>query len=192
MQASLSSRPPPLALTDLPLSSLAGTDALGHDAPPTAVCSGAACVTEPSLLQLFHVSIRLGRRCLGPGRGGGLVGRELRIVLVTEGRPQDSLVGSRFVPFGCLQFLSWSPPNHSVRTCWALGGNTDTSFSSEANQEAASLMETPQHWPLGPDSDACSYMTSGKSLNGLASPPACGVFVQFKGGALVIFCCITN
>nr|XP_008541954.1 PREDICTED: microtubule-associated protein 1S-like [Equus przewalskii] len=31
-----------------------GTDALGHDAPPTAVCSGAACVTEPSLLQLFH------------------------------------------------------------------------------------------------------------------------------------------
>lgn len=133
MQASLSSRPPPLALTDLPLSSLAGTDALGHDAPPTAVCSGPACVTEPSLLQLFHVSIRLERRCLGPGRGGGLVGSELRIVLVTEGRPQDSLVGSRFVPFGCLQSLSWSPPNHSVRTCWALGGNTDTSFSSEAN-----------------------------------------------------------
>ncbi|EPY82546.1 hypothetical protein CB1_000644005 [Camelus ferus] len=30
------------------------TDALGHDAPPAAVCPGTACVTGPSLLQLFH------------------------------------------------------------------------------------------------------------------------------------------
>lgn len=52
-----SSGPPPPALTDLPLSSLAGTDALGHDAPPTSVCSDAARVTEPSLSQLFPVSV---------------------------------------------------------------------------------------------------------------------------------------
>ena len=49
-----SSQPPPPALTDLlPLPSLAGTDALGHDAPPAAVCSGTAGVTGLSLIQLF-------------------------------------------------------------------------------------------------------------------------------------------
>ncbi|CAK7311462.1 hypothetical protein VULLAG_LOCUS16116 [Vulpes lagopus] len=31
-----------------------GIDALGHDAPPTSVCSGTACVTEPSL---SHVTV---------------------------------------------------------------------------------------------------------------------------------------
>lgn len=50
----LSSQPPRQALTDfLPLPSLAGTDALGHDAPPAAVCSGTAGVTGLSLIQLF-------------------------------------------------------------------------------------------------------------------------------------------
>ncbi|XP_063484310.1 uncharacterized protein [Symphalangus syndactylus] len=36
---------------------LTGTDALGHDAPPTAACSGVAHVTESRLLQLFHVTV---------------------------------------------------------------------------------------------------------------------------------------
>lgn len=58
--------PAPPALTDLPPSSLAGTDALGHDAPPAAVCSGAACVTGPSLLHLLHVSARHGPTLLPP------------------------------------------------------------------------------------------------------------------------------
>ncbi|VTJ57117.1 Hypothetical predicted protein [Marmota monax] len=34
-----------------------GTDALGHEEPPTIICTGAACVTEPPLLQLFHVTV---------------------------------------------------------------------------------------------------------------------------------------
>lgn len=58
--------PAPPALTDLPPSSLAGTDALGHDAPPAAVCSGAACVTGPSLLHLLRVSARHGPTLLPP------------------------------------------------------------------------------------------------------------------------------
>lgn len=49
----------PLALPDLPLSSPTGTDALGHDAAPTTVCSGSACLTESSLPQVFQVSVRL-------------------------------------------------------------------------------------------------------------------------------------
>ncbi|KAJ8795164.1 hypothetical protein J1605_018510 [Eschrichtius robustus] len=60
--ACLSSQPPFPALTDLPLSPLSGTDTLGHDVPPAAVCAGTACVTGPSLLQLFHVSVRHRRR----------------------------------------------------------------------------------------------------------------------------------
>ncbi|XP_024649431.1 uncharacterized protein [Macaca nemestrina] len=46
---------------------LTGTDALGHDAPPPAVCSGVACVTEPPLLQLFHSL--MGRRADDSGNG---------------------------------------------------------------------------------------------------------------------------
>nr|XP_054966996.1 protein FAM163A isoform X2 [Pan paniscus] len=49
---------------------LTGTDALGHDVPPTAVCSGVARVTESLLLQLFHES-RCGwlTRCLKVSAG---------------------------------------------------------------------------------------------------------------------------
>ncbi|XP_024206107.1 uncharacterized protein FAM163A isoform X1 [Pan troglodytes] len=46
---------------------LTGTDALGHDVPPTAVCSGVARVTESLLLQLFHSL--MGRRADDSGNG---------------------------------------------------------------------------------------------------------------------------
>lgn len=63
----LSASPP--ALTDLPLSSPTGTDALGHDAAPATVCSGSACLTESSLPQVFQVSVRL-RPTLYPKKQG--------------------------------------------------------------------------------------------------------------------------
>ena len=105
----LSASPP--TLTDLlPLPSLAGTDALGHDAPSAAVCFTAG-VTGLSLVQLVHVSVRHGRRCLGAGWREVLVERELQKVLVTEGGPGALHLATAFVLFGGPQPLSWSPLN---------------------------------------------------------------------------------
>lgn len=90
---SSSSWPLSPALTDLPLSPLAGTDVLGHDALPTTVCSGTACVTEPLLPQLFHVSVWLRptlcpqEKVSGPWVSRGVPREEVQKVLVTEGRP---------------------------------------------------------------------------------------------------------
>lgn len=108
---------PPVQLSLIFPFSLAETDALGHDVPPAAVCPGAACVTEPLLPQLFHVSVRHRPTPVPPGEevwalGGERCwwGRSSRVV-VTEGRPQVSLVGTRFVLSGCPQSLSRPPLN---------------------------------------------------------------------------------
>lgn len=69
-------------------------------------------MTETLLPQLFHVSVRRRPTPLPPGEEVWALGGERcwwggsSRVAVTEGRPQVSLVGTRFVLSGCPQSLN--------------------------------------------------------------------------------------
>jgi hypothetical protein len=59
-----------------------------------------------------------------------------------------------------LSFLSWPPLILSAPDLLGLGWDTGTT-SHEGTQEAVDLMETPQHWLLGPGSKNCYCVSSG-------------------------------